>query len=185
MPFGGKVRGVTSPARKARTVLYAVVCAAPPAQRVRDLVGEAHDRGHDLCLITTPTAARWLADDLTDLAALTGHPVRSAYKRPIDPDVLPPPDALLVAPATFNTLNKWAAGISDTLALGLANESLGLGIPVTAVPCLNDALSAHPALSASLSLLRGAGVAFLHPDPRPAPEDFPWAEALDLLERRP
>jgi Flavoprotein len=169
---------------KARIVLYAVVCAAPPAQHVRDLVGEAHDRGHDLCLIATPTAARWLADDLADLAALTGHPVRSAYRRPIDPDVLPPPDALLVAPATFNTLNKWAAGISDTLALGLANESLGLDVPVAAVPWLNDALSAHPALSASLGLLRGAGVAFLHLDPRPPPEAFPWAEALDLVERR-
>ncbi|MEO3787684.1 flavoprotein [Actinocorallia sp. B10E7] len=175
---------MSSPSRTAQTVLYAIVCAAPPALHVRDLVGEAHERGYDLCLIATPTAARWLADDLTDLGALTGHPVRSAYKRPIDPDVLPPPGAVLVAPATFNTLNKWAAGISDTLALGLANEALGLGIPVAAVPCLSDALSAHPALSANLSLLRGAGVSLLHPDPRPAPSAFPWHRALDLLRDR-
>jgi len=34
-----------------------------------------------------------------------------------------------VAPATFNTVNKWAAGISDTLALGILCEAYGMGIP--------------------------------------------------------
>lgn len=36
---------------------------------------------------------------------------------------VPPPDAFVVAPCTFNTLNKWAAGVSDTLVLGLLNEA--------------------------------------------------------------
>ena len=31
--------------------------------------------------------------------------------------MLPEPDAIIVAPATFNTINKWAAGIADTLRL--------------------------------------------------------------------
>jgi Flavoprotein len=35
------------------------------------------------------------------------------------------PDAIIVAPATFNTINKWAVGISDTLALGLLTEAIG------------------------------------------------------------
>jgi hypothetical protein len=35
---------------------------------------------------------------------MTGHPVRTSYKLPDEPDVLPPPDAILVAPATFNTV---------------------------------------------------------------------------------
>jgi hypothetical protein len=38
---------------------------------------------------------------------------------PADPDILPDPDAMIVAPATANTINKWAAGISDTLPLAL------------------------------------------------------------------
>ncbi|MFI6500381.1 flavoprotein, partial [Nonomuraea typhae] len=29
---------------------------------------------------------------------------------------LPPADAVIVAPCTFNTINKWACGISDTFA---------------------------------------------------------------------
>ena len=32
-------------------------------------------------------------------------------------------------PLTFNTVNKWANGITDTLALGLLNEALGAGRP--------------------------------------------------------
>ncbi len=39
-------------------------------------------------------------------------------------------DAVLVVPATFNTINKWAAGMNDTLALGLLNEALGSWIPI-------------------------------------------------------
>lgn len=40
---------------------------------------------------------------------------------------MPPADAIAVASATFNTINKWAAGISDTLALGILCEAYGFG----------------------------------------------------------
>jgi phosphopantothenoylcysteine synthetase/decarboxylase len=40
--------------------------------------------------------------------------------------MLPRADAVAIAPATFNTINKWVAGISDTFALGLLNEAIGL-----------------------------------------------------------
>src|SRR5215218_10155619 len=89
--------------------------------------------------------------DLDHLANLTGHVVRYDYKQPDEPDVLPPPDAIVVAPATFNTVNKWAAGISDTLALGILNEALGLGLPVIAVPFPNIALARHPAFRRSMA----------------------------------
>ncbi|WP_307710938.1 flavoprotein [Streptomyces sp. V1I6] len=44
--------------------------------------------------------------------------VRHQYKLPSQPDVLPPPDAMFVAPLTNNTLAKWATAFSDTLASG-------------------------------------------------------------------
>ena len=78
-----------------------------------------------MCVIAAPDGMKFL--DALRLAELTGHPVRSQYKQPDEPDVLPPADAFVVAPATFNTINKWALGISDTLALGLLNEATGLG----------------------------------------------------------
>ncbi|NDZ97171.1 flavoprotein, partial [Streptomyces sp. SID11726] len=83
----------------------------------------AQKAGWDVCTILTPSAYRWASEDaegeVEALEALTGHPVRHQYKLPSQDDVLPAPDALLVAPLTANTVNKWAAGISDTLALGL------------------------------------------------------------------
>jgi Flavoprotein len=162
-------------------VLYIVASAAPPVERISALVTAAQGRGWDACLILTPTAAGWLADDLTGLAALTGHPVRSAYKMPGEPDVLPPADAMIVVPATFSTINKWAAGISDTLALGLINEAIGMSIPIVAVPYVNDPLARHPALAASFATLRGAGVIVLDLSPRPEPGAFPWERLLDAL----
>jgi phosphopantothenoylcysteine synthetase/decarboxylase len=125
-----------------------------------------------------PPAAGWLADDL---AALTGHPVRSAYKLPGEPDVLPSADAMIVVPATFSTINKWAAGISDTLALGLINEAIGMSIPIVTVPYVNAPLARHPALAASFATLRGAGVTVLDLGRHPEPEAFAGDQVLDAL----
>ncbi|MEV0346152.1 flavoprotein [Nonomuraea sp. NPDC050680] len=122
--------------------------------------------------------------DSTRLAELTGFPVRSDYKRPEEPDVLPPADAIAVVPATFNTINKWAQGISDTLGLGLLNEALGLGLPLIAVPWPNVALARHPAFANSVAMLREWGVkVILDMDRLPTPDSgepgaatFPWEE---------
>jgi hypothetical protein len=195
MRAGEIIVAVTS--STASGVLYVVASAAGPVPGIPAVITAAQRRGWDVCLILTPTAARWLAADLAGLAGLCGHPVRSAYKMPGEPDVLPPPDALLVAPATFNTVNKWAAGISDTLALGLINEAIGMGIPVVAVPWVHGPLAAHPALAASLARLRGAGVTVLDGAAQDAgatgpggagPDDagpdfaaYPWERVLDAL----
>jgi flavoprotein len=51
------------------------------------------------------------------------------------------PDAILVAPATYNTINKWAEGISDTYALGIPAEAIGLEVPIVVLPFVNTALA--------------------------------------------
>jgi phosphopantothenoylcysteine synthetase/decarboxylase len=140
-------------------------------------------------VIATPSGTKFV--DAVALASLTGHPVRSDYKRPDEPDVLPPPDAFVVAPATFNTISKLAAGISDTLALGLLNEAIGTGLPVIAVPFPNQMLARHPAFTASIATLRSWGVHLIcEPDPLhlPGPSQgepgnalFPWAALQDRL----
>ncbi|GHC61825.1 flavoprotein [Streptomyces cinnamoneus] len=179
----------------ANRILYLVCCAAAPAVRVADGVRAAQARGWDVCLILTPSAHRWLEAEVPALRALTGHPVRHQYKLPGEPDVLPPPDAILVAPATFNTVNKWAAGISDTLALGLITEAVGLGLPLVALPRLGDAQAAHPAFPRSVEFLRAAGVTVLLDEAGDGPGDdpgdepvqgdgqeaYPWAKAVAAL----
>ena len=174
----------------ARGVLYAVVCAAPPALQIRSLVEQAQLRGWDVCVILTPMAARWLAAELPALELLTGHPVRSAYKLPGEPDVLPPPDAVLVGPATANTINKWGAGICDNLALGLICEAIGKRLPLVALPFFNAAQAAHPAVARNVAELRNAGVTILPGDAgqqpaeagEPGPRPFGWQAALEALD---
>ena len=165
-------------------MLYVVACAAPPVLHVRMLLDQAAERGWDVCLVVTPTAAVWLADRAGGLATATGHPVRSAYKLPGEPDVLPPPDAVVVAPATSNTINKWAAGISDNLALGLITEAIGKGLPLVALPCVNDAQAAHPAFARSAWELRDAGVSVVTRAEvgDTSPGEFRWHLALDALD---
>lgn len=173
-------------------VLYIVGCAVPPVLQVADAIMQAQSRGWDTCLILTPTAAQWLEKSLQELADLTGHPVRQWYKMPGQPDVLPPPDAVLVAPASFNTINKWAAGISDTLALGLVTEGIGKGLPLVALPHPNAWQAAHSAFPRAVDQLRADGVQVLlgesdgnvpHVPGAPGPRSsFPWALGLDALE---
>ena len=190
----GDTPGTGTPAAGPR-VLYVIACAAPPAAEVSQLVSLAQRRGWDVCVLATPSARRF-----TDTAALerqTGHPVRSEYKNPGEPDVLPDPDAVIVAPATVNTINKWAAGICDTLALGILVEAIGKRLPIVALPSTNQAHAAHPAFTENIGKLRSWGVSVLfgvdvHPLAGPVAgggdlATFPWSATLDALgalERR-
>ncbi|HEX3925208.1 MAG TPA: flavoprotein [Streptosporangiaceae bacterium] len=167
-------------------VLYVVACGARPAGQLPDFAGFAQRQGWDVCVIATPAATKFL--DTGPLAEQTGHPVRSQYKHPDEPDVLPPADAFVIAPATFNTVNKWAQGISDTLALGLLNEAVGLGLPMVAAPWPNAALARHPVFERSVAILAEWGVrVVLDPDRLPDATEgtavFPWDEVRGELAR--
>jgi phosphopantothenoylcysteine synthetase/decarboxylase len=170
-------------------VLYLIVCGAPPARDSGHLVQLAQAEGWETCVIATPSARSFI--DAPALEAATGHPIRSQYKQPDEADVLPPPDAIVVAPATFNTINKWAAGISDTLALGLLTEAIGKRLPMVALPFINAAQAEHPAFQGSVDRLRAAGVQLLYgPNVLELHEPgtgsqrvalFPWQLTLEAL----
>jgi phosphopantothenoylcysteine synthetase/decarboxylase len=173
---------VTEPARK--PFLYVVVCAAGVAEGVGELITLAQKRNWDVGVIATPPAMGFF--DTAAVEERTGHPIRSAWRAPGDPRPFPAPDAVTVAPATFNTINKWAAGISDTLALGTLCEAYGLGVPISVLPCVSEALTAHPAYQESLKRLRGMGVRFgghAFGEPEEERGGFRWEQALDLLAR--
>jgi len=157
-------------------VLYLLVCAAPPAQQTQDTVLLLQEAGWDVCVLATPHASRWI--DQSALEARTGYPVRTDYKRPGEADPLPKADAMLVMPATFNTINKWAQGIGDTLVTSLLCEALGRGSPpVLVVPCLKMDLVRHPAFTRNVALLRECGVHILHePERYPSPLMVPMSE---------
>ncbi|WP_369209085.1 flavoprotein [Streptomyces sp. PU-14G] len=172
-------------------VLYLLACAAPPVLRIADVVRDARRAGWDVCLGLTPTAAHWLDGQLPSLERHSGRPVRSGYKLPGGPDVWPPATVALVAPATFNTLNQWALGITDKFVVGFAAEAIGKGIPLVTMPCVNAAYVRHPQFARSLEVLRGAGVRVLYgeggfvPEPpgQGRPGAFPWNLALEAVEQ--
>ncbi|MGI5460517.1 flavoprotein [Streptomyces sp. CA-249302] len=165
--------------------LYVVVCAAGIAADVSKLITAAQERDWEVGVIATPVAMNGFFDTAA-VQSQTGRPIRSAWRTPGEPRPFPPPDAVVVAPATFNTINKWAYGLADTLAVATLCESYGLGVPVAVLPCVADALAAHPAYRDSLVRLAGMGVRFGEPYSGEPGEDgvrpeFRWGRALDLL----
>ncbi len=172
-----------------RPVLYAIACGSPPARDVGRLVETAQADDWDVCVVTTPHGRDFV--DVPALAAATGYPVRSAFKYPGDRDVLPDPAAIIVAPATVNTITKWSLGIADTLALGLLIEGQGRGLPIVAVPYTNVAMARHPGFLDGIDRLRRWGVNVLFGDDvlRLHPpgtgenrvQDFPWRLAWTSL----
>lgn len=175
----------SSNAQPART-LYVIITAAPPALAIGEFVDLAKADGWDVVVIATPVTATWI--DAEQLAKQTGHPVRS-QPRPIgatDDSPLPRADAVILAPATFNTINKWGAGISDTFALGVLNEAIGLDLPVVASPFSWPVLAQrHPAFARNVAELQASGVMVTeHNALAPATEGGPyrWQVLLDALK---
>lgn len=160
-----------------RRVAYIIGFSAPPVLHLARFLHLLQERDWDTYVILSPTAASWV--DVDALAEIAGHPVRVAPRRPQDLDPLPPADAVIAAPLTFNSLNKWAAGISDTLALGLLNEALGLDLSVIAALCVKDELRRHPAYAENVRRVLSAGATILEPSdtklrPGPAATTFDW-----------
>lgn len=172
---------MTNPTPIVSRILYLIICGAPPAQQTPTIVTSLQETGWDVCIIATPQGSRWINQSV--LEVLTGHVVRTDYKLPGEADPLPKADAMLVMPATFNTINKWALGISDTLVTSLLCEALGRGTPpILAVPCLKMDLVRHPAFTRSVTFLRECGICILHePERYPSPLMVPWEEIFETL----
>lgn len=179
---------MTEPGR----ILYLIVCAAGPASQAIRLVEMAITRDWDVYVIPTPAATEFL--DARILEDATGHPVRSRYRRPGEPGKLPHADAVILAPATYNTINKWAAGISDTFALGLLAEMTGMQVPTAVLPFVNAALAANRVYQRSIAHLREDGVHVIaeHDGNPPHPPggggqiitEFPWQLPLESIDKR-
>ncbi|MGW1489954.1 flavoprotein [Streptomyces sp. NPDC002402] len=174
----------------ANRVLYLLGSAAPPVLNVAGVIEKAQTAGWDVCLGLTPTAALWLEDQVPALEELTGHPVRSRYKLPKDPDVWPRADVAVLAPATFNTINQWALGITEKFVIGFVAEGTGKGIPVITMPCVNAAYVQHAQFNHSIATLRAMGVhvlygegGFVPNEPgKGRPDAYPWHLALAAAE---
>ncbi len=172
-------------------VLYLVICAAGPASRIDVMVNLARAAGWSVHCLATPAAVEYFLD-VPALTTLTGHPVRTTY-RTSENEPLPRADTIVVAPATYNTINKWAAGIADNYVLNQLAELTGLGVHTVVLPFVNQGLAANQVFVRSVEELRQAGVRVLfgpgefepHP-PRTGGavlDTYPWDRALAAAQK--
>lgn len=120
--------------------------------------------GADVDVVMTNAAQRFITP-LT-FETLTHRPVHTGMWEPFTPTpghiaLAERADLLLLAPATANTLAKYAHGIADNLLTCLL---LATTAPVLAAPAMNDRMLAHPATIANLECLRARGVHLLDPE---------------------
>jgi len=160
------------PAMRYETAYLLLSGAATAARGPAILRGLAALFPQVIC-IPSPNAARVVS--FNDLASVPGVTLAESYfDAAIRPR--PPHGVVLFAPCSFNSLNKLAQGIADTLALAVAAEAIGRRTPVLVAPSLNQPLLDHPIAQASLRTLPSWGVTLIPPDdtgqgPRLAPTE--------------
>ncbi|MEM3267632.1 MAG: bifunctional phosphopantothenoylcysteine decarboxylase/phosphopantothenate--cysteine ligase CoaBC [Conexivisphaerales archaeon] len=72
-------------------------------------------------------------------------------------------DALLIAPATANTISKIAKGIDDTPVTSYASSALGSGIPILIAPAMHDTMISQKIVQDNIEYLKTLGVQFITP----------------------
>ncbi|MFY1688550.1 flavoprotein [Plantactinospora sp. WMMB782] len=173
--------------------LQIVVCGAGPAADVGKLIVAAQGRSWTAAVTATPCAIDFI--DARAIESLTGHPARSTYQStPGARRTLPGIDALVIAPATYNSVNKIAMGIADNYAMTSVAELIGRQVPTVIVPFVNAALSARTPFRRAVADLRQERVRILlgqddgwEPHPpgtgNERQEVFPWTAAFDTAVR--
>jgi phosphopantothenoylcysteine synthetase/decarboxylase len=163
-------------------VVYLVVSGTTTAARCPDILRGLVGLGFSTVIaLPTPNASRTIAP--RDLADVEGaQVVESYFDLAIRPR--PPRGVVLFAPCSFNSLNKLAHGIADSLALSVVAEAIGRGTPVIVGPSLNQPLLDHPQAQASLKTLPGWGVTVVPMvDEGEGPRLAPTASLLAVVEQ--
>lgn len=133
-----------------------IVTGAPLTARTVDIVRGLQGAGWGVTVAATEAARPWV--DVDGITAVAGSPPRFTFADPAPAASQGPPSAVVIAPATFNTVNKLAAGIADTLPHTAACQALGARTKLVVVPMASPDLWAHPAMDRSLQFLRQSGV---------------------------
>ena len=143
--------------------LYLIVSGAATARRVPGLLGHLVAVVPRVVTVPTPNAQRVVSP--RELALVAGHRVVESY---FDEVILPRPPhgVVLVAPCSFNSLNKLAQGIADNLALSITAEAIGRRTPVIVAISTNAPLWAHPRAQESAETLRRWHCHVLDPVPQ-------------------
>jgi phosphopantothenoylcysteine decarboxylase/phosphopantothenate--cysteine ligase len=147
------------------------------AYKALELARLATLAGHGVRVLMTPAAERFVGrasfEGIVGAPVLTDEferdPLRGAYPGDPQPEhdpighlaVAERADAMLVAPATANTLSKLAAGAADSM---LTTAFLACSAPRSVAPAMNDRMYLDAATQANLTALRERGVRVIEPE---------------------
>ena len=169
------------------------------AYKAVELVRLATKAGHAVRVIQTPSSLQFVGR--ATFAGVTGAPVlvdefeadpaRGAFPGDAAPEHDPishlelvrRADALVVAPASANTVAKLATGLADNL---LTTAAFASTAPLVLAPAMNDRMYEHPATRANLAALSGRGAAIVPPGTGPLASKGEWgvgrlAEPAEIL----
>lgn len=178
-----------------RTVVLGV-CGGIAAYKAADLCSRLVQAGASVRVVMTANACRFVAP-LT-FQTLSQAPVAvDMFAQPESWDIehislADAADAVVIAPATANTIAKMAVGIADDL---LTTTVLAVRAPILVVPAMNPRMYLHPATQENIQRLRSRGIIVMEPaegrmacgdvGPGRLPEPQAIVEALEnLLSRR-
>jgi hypothetical protein len=157
--------------------LFIFVTGAGSCRNAGELIAGAVAHGWATYTVATPNVAK-----VTDPAALLNVPGSTwihDYGTP--PLERFPFGTMLVAPCTFNTLNKLAHALADTLVTAMVADALGAGCPIFVAPSMNRGLWNHPQTSVSLQRLQSWGCTII--PPQISPEAVTGASNETILAR--
>lgn len=142
------------------TRIYHVICGTTTAYRAPEIVRALQPIADEVITLMTRGASRVISP--RTLILEPGHGLVESY---FDERILPRPidGPCLVAPCSFNSLNKIAQGIADSLALSIVADLIGRRQPIVIALSTNRALAAHPRTGMSIDSLRGWGVTVIDP----------------------
>ena len=134
------------------------------AYKACEVLRELQRRGVDVHVVMTENATRFVG--AMTFEALSRHPVFvDQFALGAEGDIrhvslADSADLLLVAPATANTLGRFARGIADD---ALSTLFLATTAPVLVAPAMNVNMFRHPAVVENLEALRSRGVGVIEP----------------------
>jgi phosphopantothenoylcysteine decarboxylase / phosphopantothenate---cysteine ligase len=157
------------------------VCGSVAAVRVPELVRCLIRKGFEVECAMSPSAAQIIHPNVLGWAS--NHPVIIELTGAVEHVRLlglkGQAGALLICPATSNTIGKIANGIDDTTVTTLATTALGCKKPVIIVPAMHQSMYENPFVSENIGKLKQHGVIFV--DPRVEEGKAKIAEDPDII----
>ena len=123
------------------------------AYKAAELVSRLKDRGHDVYVILTDEAKRFIGELTLETLA------QKRTQSPIPHVALAmQADRIIIAPATANTIGKISSGIADNL---LTETVMAAKCPVIIAPAMNTGMWDNPIVQSNIEKLQKLGYHFV------------------------